>query len=387
MNSSSASSLSIKFKDENTSHKEFLSNQSSPKLKNKKVTVKEQQLQNINGAYPHENNYALFTEENIIDDPLMNFENGKISRVILIPSFADNIMAISLYVLSGFLYALAFVIQKFFFAFLINASYGQQTVIKGVVMMAINSYLIKKNKEIYVFDTSLNILLAKRIFFGAFGEFILLLSMNYLRINTASVFSILPTVVACLVSSYFSGEVVKTRDIIVAASCFASATLIVKPFFGEGQDTFIGILMGLTVCTSYTSAIISQKMIGYRVTINVINFYFGVCFIILGYIIFFYQSSNWDYSIVTLICHTAFGVMSYFSIITAVQAVIMGKLSYVMPFGNTNVVFAILMGYFILGEKVDILDVTGTFLVLGICVYRSVLIILEEKTESNVESN
>lgn len=373
--SSLASSLSIKFKEENDSEMQFKSNQSTPMLSNRKSIEKIIPLHKLNGAP----NYNQFSEDDFHNNELINEENGKLNRIIVIPSFSDNIKAILIYVLSNFLYALQFVIQKLFFAFLFNASYGQQSIIKGLVLMAINYYLIRKNNEKYIFDTRLNFLLARRIFFGGFGEFLLLLSTNYMRINTSSIFLILTNVVACLFVNFFTGEIVKRRDIIIACACFLSASLIVKPFFGEGRDTFVGILMGVGVCFSYCSAILHQKIIGDRVTINVLNFYFGVCFLILGIMIFFYESSSWDYSFITLICHIAFGVMNYFAIITTVKAIIMGKLSYVLPFGNTNVVFAILMGYFILGEKVDALDVIGTILVLGICVIRSLLIIYEEK--------
>lgn len=297
----------------------------------------------------------------------------------------DNLKGSLLMTLSAFIYALLLMYQKFLFNKYPELSFSQQNIFRGLLMIVVNCFLIFKENDKFMFDKETNSNLAKRVIYGFIGEFLLFLSTNYLRINTSSTFYLLYAVICSLVSGLILGEVVTKSDIIIIISVFLSACLIVKPFFGDGQDTFLGICMGSCSTICFCMMVIYHRFLHGRVSAFTINFYFGVCYFMEGVVDFTINKEKFVSDSGPLMHLFLLSCIYTFSCYIYIVAINCGKVSYVLPFENTNIVFALILGHFILKESCDTLDVIGTVAILALCVYRSVVLINEEE-ETNEQS-
>lgn len=300
-------------------------------------------------------------------------------------SSAENIKGSLLMITSAFIYALLLMYQKFLFNQYPEVSFGQQNIIRGAVMIIIYTYLIIKDNESFVFNKETNLTLAKRILYSFFGELLLFMSTEYLRINTSSTFYLLYAVICSIVSGVVLNEVVTKQDIIIAIAFFLSACLIVKPFFGQGADTFGGMLMGMGSAICFCMMVIYHKFLHGEVSTFTINFYLGVCYLIEGLFTHLFGNLPFNYDKVLLFHLLILSLIYAISCYIFILAINNGKVSYVLPFENTNIVFSLLLGHFVLGESCDSLDLLGTFLILGLCAYRSIVLINEENQENKSE--
>lgn len=298
-------------------------------------------------------------------------------------SIMDNIQGALLMTFSSFVYAFLLMLQKFIFMEYPKVSFGQQNIFRGSVLIIVNTIVIKNSNSSFYFNKrEINITLAKRVLFGFFAELLLFLGTNYLRINTSSTFYILYSVICSLVSGIVLNELITNKDIIIIVSCFFSACLIVKPFFGKGEDTLIGIIMGMTSSIGFCMMVIYHKFLDPIVSNYTINFYFGVCYLIEGVVTFILGDDEFIWETKAIAYLMALSIIYAFSCYLFIVAINCGKVSYILPFENTNVVFSILLGHFVLGEGCDYLDITGTVCILGICTYRCVVLILEDEEEN-----
>lgn len=292
----------------------------------------------------------------------------------------DNIKGAMFMTLSAFVYAFLLMYQKFLFTHYPDLSFGQQNIFRGLMMILFNSFMVIKNKERFTYDKDTNVILAKRVVFGFIAEYLLFLSTDYLRINTSSTFYLLYAVICSLVSGIVLNEVVTKQDIMIIISVFLSACLIVKPFFGSGEDTFEGICMGMCSSLGFCMMVIYHKFLN-GVSTFTINFYFGLCYFTEGILSFSFGDTPFDSRFMALSHLFILSIVYTFSCYIFIVAINSGKVSFVLPFENTNIVFSLILGHFVLGEICDNLDIIGTTLILGLCVFRSVVLINEEGVE------
>ena len=79
-----------------------------------------------------------------------------------------------------------------------------------------------------------------------------------------------------------------------------------------------------------------------------------------------------------------FSIIYTLSIYCYNTSITIGKVSIVIPLENTNVVFSLLLGYFVMNEPCDALDIIGTTAILGLCVYRSIILASEEEAHKQL---
>lgn len=291
----------------------------------------------------------------------------------------DNIKGALLMTFSAFIYAFLLMLQKYIFTELPNISFGQQNIFRGFILMLINASIVRHTNNYFFFkEREINVTLAKRVLFGFFAELLLFLGTGFLRINTSSTFYILYSVICSLVSGIVLNELITKKDIVIIVSCFLAACLIVKPFFGSGEDTFAGIIMGLSSSIGFCMMVIYHKFLDPKVSNYTINFYFGVCYFFEGLVDFSLGDDVFVWTFKAMFFLILLSLIYTFSCYLYIVAINFGKVSYVLPFENTNVVFSLLLGHFVLGESCDWLDVIGTVTILALCIYRCLALIQED---------
>lgn len=298
----------------------------------------------------------------------------------------DNLKGALLMILSSLIYAFLLLFQKFLFTEYPNISYSQQNIFRGLFLASINYAVVKKtNSQLFFSDKTLQKTLFIRLIFDFFAEFLLFLGTGYLRINTSSTIYILYAVLCSLISSIFLNEQITKLDVSIIISCFFSSCLIIKPFFGDGEDTLIGVLMGLSSSVCFCFMVIYHKFLYNAVSNFTINFYLGCCYFFEGSVEFIVLGETFIYDAKALAYLVLLSLIYCISCYSYIAALNYGKVSYVLPFENLNIVFSLLLGHFVLGESCDWMDIIGTILILCLSVYRCIIMINEEDDECDIE--
>jgi drug/metabolite transporter (DMT)-like permease len=303
-------------------------------------------------------------------------------------STLENLTGAMLMSLSAFLFAILFLIQKHFFTMYPQISFAEQNVIRGVSILLINgSFVIIRKEDFCLSGREKNILLSKRVLCDFFAELFIFLSTDYLRISTTSIFYVSYVVICCLISGVMLNEVVERKDVIISLSSLFAACLIIKPFYGQGNDTFTGICLGLSTSVLLSMMVIYHKLLNAKISNFSINFWMGCSYFIVGvisHLTYGDRSINLDtYSVLYLFL---FGAIITTSNLLFNYALNCSKVSYTLPFENSNVVFSLVLGIFVLGEPYDRLDILGTLLILSLYVYRSLLDTDEEEASQDNQS-
>lgn len=304
-------------------------------------------------------------------------------------STLENLTGAMLMSLSAFLFAVLFLIQKHFFNEYPQISFAEQNVVRGISIFLINGFFVLKRKESFCLSSKdKNILLTKRVLCDFFAELFIFLSTDYLRINTTSVFYVSYVVICCLVSGIMLNEEVERKDIIISLASLFAACLIIKPFYGQGNDTFIGICLGSATSVLLSMMVIYHKLLNAKISNFSINFWMGCSYFVVGVISFLvYGDRSINLDFLSTIYLFLFGAIITASNLLFNYALNCSKVSYTLPFENSNVVFSLVLGIFILGEPYDRLDILGTLLILSLYVYRSLLDSDEEEHQQQQEIN
>lgn len=284
--------------------------------------------------------------------------------------------------ISMFIYSLVLLIQKEVAVSYPEISYDQQNIYKGLVLVVLNYYLQIKSGAPFYFkgEYEANKILFIRMVNGSLGEFFLLLSSFYLRINTASIFTIITAVVCSYVAAIVLKEKVNSMDSSIIICSFMASCLIIKPFFGSGEDTFFGLVLGVLSVVVNCIAIIYHKFLDPRVTNFLVNYYTGMFFLIEGLIFFLINSDDkLALGVKQLSSQIVLSVLYALCRYYNVKGLSIGKVSFVLTFENTFIVFSMVFGYFILGESCDLLDIIGSALLISLSVARSVLIMRDDE--------
>lgn len=297
----------------------------------------------------------------------------------------NNIKGSLLVMLVAFISSLLLVNQKLLFKDYSYISFGQQNIFRGIAFMMIN-YMIIRNKQMQItYDKDTTHILVKRIVAGYIGSILINLSTNYLRVNTANVIYNFYGVMCCLIAGIVLNEIVTRRDIFFIMSFFLSACMIIKPFFGEGEDSLVGIILGIGGALGYCFMAVNQKFLKNKVEGVAINFYFGIAYLVGGIINHFLLGNQSFVFTFQAFSYLLFlGCLQNFNWYLYILAINSGKVSYILPFENTNVVFSLLLGQFILHESCDFLDVTGTLCIVIICVMRSIIMMNEGEKNKQI---
>lgn len=325
---------------------------------NQSIINKQQLNTSINN-----NQLEIIEQKNDIEDPM------------------ENLLGAFYFTVSMFIYAVMLLIQKKMFIQYPNISFAQQNIFRGSVLAAINYiFQVKTGLGFYLVDDyTMNKYLAFRVIYAAIGEFILFVSTSYLRINTASIFTIIYAVVCSYVAAIILKEKVNSMDSTIIISSFLASCLIIKPFFGTGEDTFFGIVLGILSVGVNCICIIYHKFLDVRITNFLINFYVGICFLIQGVLCLALGDSPLVLDFKPTMIQIMLGLLFTLSRYFGVKGISMGKVSFVLTFQNTFIVFSMILGYYVLGESCDFLDILGATLLIGFSVFRSYLVMKDDK--------
>lgn len=243
----------------------------------------------------------------------------------------------------------------------------------------IEEILLQKKKKAENKNLTI-IYLILRCICGATCHIIFFQSLTCMRISSAyTIFSLSP-IFSSILSILIVKEKFSKTDLFSFFACFVGVCLLTKPAFIFGSafgglgDTFIGFILALI------SAIING--IGVFLTKYISNdFHFSIAPYIMGYfyifecsaILIFSENGFFTLSFVPFLLSVVLSLLFYFSVNCFIYGLAMGNPIKVLPIVYTGIIFNLIYNSFIFQQACDLLDLVGSFIIVVVNVYKSLL--------------
>lgn len=201
---------------------------------------------------------------------------------------------------------------------------------------------------------------------GTLGILCNFYAVDHMNISDASMLNKLSPFFATIFSIFILKEVASRFDWAMLALAFGGALLVAKPTFSmESFPALVGLLGGLGAGIAYTYV---RKLGTHGVKGPVIVFFFSAfsCIVTLPYLLFHFEPmSGAQWSILLLAgCAAAGGQISITAAYTKAPA------REISVFDYSQIVFAAILGFFILGQIPDVLSVLGYIIIITAAVIK-----------------
>ncbi|MFT5258520.1 MAG: drug/metabolite transporter (DMT)-like permease [Saprospiraceae bacterium] len=182
----------------------------------------------------------------------------------------------------------------------------------------------------------------------------------------AAVFQVTPLAIT-MGAALFLGEKVGWRRWLAICIGFTGVLLIIKPGFGDFNPSVLWVLvavLGVSIRDLVTRVIPEQ------VASSIISFQAFASLIVAGVVSLGMTSQSIEpvsgQDAAYLGCAIVFSISGYYAIVSAMRV---GEASIVAPFRYTRLLFSLIVGIFIFSEKLDLLTIVGSVIIIGTGLY------------------
>lgn len=240
--------------------------------------------------------------------------------------------------------------------------------IVGALFLICLSFITRKKTDFNAVRKNGALLIVSGIFIG-FNWILLFEAYNYTSVSVATLCYYMAPVFVILASPFLFGERLTKKKIICVIGALVGMVLVSGIFSIENISfsEMKGVFLGLGAAVLYASVVlINKKIDGIEATDKTTVQLFCAGVVLIPYVLIFegLPKENISGTVLILlilvgILHTGFAYALYFGSMKNIEAQTVALFSYADPVG------AIILSALILREKMDILTITGTILVLG----------------------
>lgn len=210
------------------------------------------------------------------------------------------------------------------------------------------------------------------------GVGLVLISLNYLRLNTLELLLRTGNLMSVFVGYYFLNEVVTKWDLLSLFGTFFGIIFILKPNFIFGNqlennshsDSFFGIILAITCAFIIAIAnVLSKQLLTYFHEIYLL-IAMAFCSIILGIILLLILKLSFSIEFFFLIYVSFVTVIDFFALYYTLKSLKYESVTKISPFFNSRIVFSVIITYLYYGQ-IDFYDLLGSTIILSIYIYSS----------------
>lgn len=245
----------------------------------------------------------------------------------------------------------------------------QKAFFRNIVAAVFSMSLLFKNHTTFSACKGNWHLVFLRSLFGTLGIFFNFYAIDHLNISDASMLNKLSPFFAILFSYFVLKEKAKPYQLICVSAALTGTVFILKPGGSQlNPGAFIGLLGGMSAGLAYT---LLRKATGKGVPGNLIIFMFSTfsCLCSLPYCITSYTPMGINQLGFLLLAGLS-ATGGQFSITAAYSHAPASELS---VYDYSQVIFAGILGFLVLGEMPDILSYTGYVIIIGASVVMFIL--------------
>lgn len=227
--------------------------------------------------------------------------------------------------------------------------------------------LFAKHEPIHIRRSDLPDFLLRSIC-GILGMICNFYAIDHLNISDANMLNKLSPFFAMLMSIFILKETVSKKEWAIVAVAFVGALFVIKPgFHMESGAALLGALGGFGAGVAYTFV----RKLGKKGVSGTIVVMFFSTFSTLFCLPFFLLTYE-PMSLQQLLCLCGAGVAAAGGQLAITAAYTYAPAKEISVYDYTQVLFAAIWGFFLFGQKPDVLSVIGYVVIIGAAVYRSV---------------
>lgn len=222
--------------------------------------------------------------------------------------------------------------------------------------------LIRKKEDLHYHKKDLPMLCLRSVF-GTLGILCNFYAVDHLLVSDASMLNKLSPFFVIICSALFLNEKVNRVQKVSVIIAFAGSLFVVKPSidFMSNINSIIGILGALGAGIAYTCV----RQLGKQGVANAkIVFFFSCfsCLVVLPYIILHYAPMTFQQLLFLL----GAGLMAAGGQFSITAAYTHAPAKQISVYDYTQVIFAALLGFFVLNQVPDFLSVIGYIIIIGV---------------------
>jgi drug/metabolite transporter (DMT)-like permease len=289
----------------------------------------------------------------------------------------NNFKSIIILFFSSFLFSITNLIGKYISMYYPEVNINTCNFIRGFFAFNLSLlytyyYKIEIIKEFKNTSYSLLFKLIVRCTCGSTSQILLFISFKYLRISSATtIFCISPILVTIFTWILLNGKINKI-DIIALIICFCSLCLITKPQFIFGgihneNDTIIGCFFALLAAIVNSLAIFTSKLISCDFNLIIQPLVLGIFYMLECFILLCFEETGLESFTFFLVFLTIFfSTLFWINLLLFVYGLSLGDPIKVISIQYSGIVFTLFYNIFIFKQGFDILDLLGSFSIIGI---------------------
>ena len=238
----------------------------------------------------------------------------------------------------------------------------QKSFFRNAVALVFAAAVLLRSEDKFHFNHKNLPLLVARATFGTIGILCNYYAIDHLVLSDASMLNKLSPFFAIIISYLYLKEKVSPFQAGAVVAAFIGALCIIKPGFSSltTGPALIGALGGLGAGAAYTM-VRKLSLNGERGPFIVFFFSAFSCLVCLPYLLFSYHAMTVS-QLVLLLCAGLAAAGGQFSITAAYANAPAREIS---VFDYSQIVFAALLGFFVLGQVPDALSVVGYVIICG----------------------
>lgn len=184
--------------------------------------------------------------------------------------------------------------------------------------------------------------------------------------TVAAVFQVTPLVIT-MGAALFLGEQVGWRRWVAIAIGFVGVTLIIKPGFGAFDPSVLWVILAVF---GVALRDLVTRVIPRQISSAIISFQAFLACIVAGILLLMFTSdrlvSVGGTDSLLFTGAVVFGLAGYYAIVLAMRV---GDAAVVTPFRYTRLLFSLITGMVVFGERLDALSLLGAVIIIGMGLY------------------
>lgn len=184
--------------------------------------------------------------------------------------------------------------------------------------------------------------------------------------TVAAVFQVTPLVIT-MGAALFLGEQVGWRRWVAIAIGFVGVTLIIKPGFGAFDPSVLWVILAVF---GVALRDLVTRVIPRQISSAIISFQAFLACIVAGILLLMFTSdrlvSVGGTDSLLFTGAVVFGLAGYYAIVSAMRV---GDAAVVTPFRYTRLLFSLITGMVVFGERLDALSLLGAVIIIGMGLY------------------
>ena len=256
----------------------------------------------------------------------------------------------------------------------------QKSFFRNAVAAVFALVIILKDRHETSVDRKNIPLLILRSLLGTVGVVCNFYAVDHLMLSDATMLNKLSPFFTLICSAIFLKEKVSLKEILIVIGAFTGSLFIIKPSFSNADFgvSLIGLLGGLGAGSAYACVRALGKR-GEKGPVIVLFFSTFSCLVTLPYLLFRYSPMTSE-QVLILILAGAAAAAGQFSITAAYSFAPARKIS---VYDYSQILFAALLGYFILNQTPDVLSVLGYAIIIMMAV---IMFLMQKSLEKKKDS-